>query len=278
MSSQSHNPLGQPTEYPQRYQPDLLVSIPRAENRSHLGLEADALPFQGADIWNAFEVSALDTRGKPLSFCGRLVFPAESENLVESKSLKLYLNSLNQEKVASRQQLMATLSKDLSVAAGSQVEVSLIYPHEMPMPEMPAGQCLDELAIQTDVYEVSPELLQPDNDALFEEVTEEVLFTNLFRSNCPITNQPDWATVTVCYRGRKIPGEALLKYLVSYLQHNDYHENCVERIFCDLMAAFSPQGLTVEANFLRRGGLDINPVRTTDTGLNYLAYPRYMRQ
>jgi len=272
------NPLGKPTVYPATYAPELLVPIPRADNRAALGLSADTLPFQGADIWNAYEISCLDSGGKPVSLCGRVVFPADSECLVESKSLKLYLNSFNQERVETIGQLVKTISKDLSGVAGAQVDVSLLMPNDMPMPEMPSGQCIDQLDIETDCYEVEPALLAVNSDVLFEEITEEVLYTHLFRSNCPITNQPDWATLTVCYRGRRIPAENLLKYVVSYRQHNDYHENCVERIFCDLKAAFKPQALTVEANFLRRGGLDINPVRTTESGLDYLAFPRYVRQ
>jgi 7-cyano-7-deazaguanine reductase len=272
------NPLGKAAVYPQHYQPQLLVRLSRQDNRQLLGIDGNDLPFQGADVWNAWEISCLDQRGKPLAFVGRFVFPAESECLVESKSLKLYLNSLNQEHMATPDDLVATLGRDLSAAAGGNVAISLLRPDAVDMPDMPAGICLDELDIATDVYEVSRALLESKSDALFEEVTEEVLYTHLFRSNCPITNQPDWATLTVCYRGRKIPGELLLKYLVSYRRHNDYHENCVERIFCDLMAVFNPQSLTVEANFLRRGGLDINPVRTTETGLNYLAFPRYSRQ
>ena len=272
------NPLGKSTEYPDHYQPDLLARIARRANRQLLGLTGNELPFRGADIWNAYEVSCLDSHGKPLVFIGRFIFPAESEYLVESKSLKLYLNSLNQEKVVSPAQLAETIARDLSRAAGSQVEVTLSSPDAIPMPDLPAGQCLDALDIGMDTYEVSRRLLEEGGDSLYEEITEEVLYTNLFRSNCPITNQPDWATVTLCYRGRKIPEASLLKYLVSYRRHNDYHENCVERIFCDLKAVFEPRALTVEANFLRRGGLDINPVRTTEKDLNYQGFPRYIRQ
>jgi 7-cyano-7-deazaguanine reductase len=272
------NPLGKPTVYPQHYQPELLVSIPRQENRTALGVADDKLPFRGADIWNAYEISCLNHKGKPQIFIGRFIFAITSPNLVESKSLKLYLNSLNQSRFDSLSQLAETIHSDLCGASGSNVEVSLQLPSDIIMPDLPAGVCLDELDISADEFEANKALLMVTDDSLFEEVTDEVLFSNLFRSNCPITNQPDWATVTICYQGRKIPHKALLKYLVSYRQHNDYHENCVERIFCDLMEIYSPQSLTVEANFLRRGGLDINPVRTTETGLNYQAFPRYTRQ
>lgn len=272
------NPLGQPTAYPVYYQPELLTRIPRAENRNVLGVSTNDLPFKGADIWNAYEVSCLNKKGKPMAFLGRFLFPVESANLVESKSLKLYLNSLNQERFDNAVKLAETISKDLTNAAGDTVEVSICSPDKIGLPDMPAGICLDEMDIQIDEFKVSRDILKVSDDVQFEEITDEILFTNLFRSNCPITNQPDWATVTVCYHGRKIPHEALLKYLVSYRQHNDYHENCVERIFCDLLTTFNPMALTVEANFLRRGGLDINPVRTTESGLDYLAFPRYIRQ
>ncbi|MFT5321634.1 MAG: 7-cyano-7-deazaguanine reductase [Pseudohongiellaceae bacterium] len=272
------NPLGSSTRYPQNYQPKLLHKIPRLDNRTTLGIADKNLPFSGADIWNAYELSCLDKLGKPQIFLGRFVFPADTPNLIESKSLKLYLNSLNQEKFDSVDKLKHTIQADLSQVAGGSVLVILQTPEELAIPELPAGICLDDLDVEINDFTVNPELLRTTDESLFDEITDEVLFTNLFRSNCPITNQPDWATITVCYHGKKIPHQYLLKYLVSYRQHNDYHENCVERIFCDLVAAFSPLSLTVEANFLRRGGLDINPVRTTESGLNYQAFPRYLRQ
>ena len=272
------NPLGKATDYPRQYDPSLLVAIPRQENRQALGLSADNLPFSGADIWNAYELSCLDARGKPMVFMGRFIFPAASSNLVESKSLKLYLNSLNQERFADPERYAETISRDLERVSGAAVEVLIADLRAVGLPEQPAGTCLDDLELEIDAFEVNSNLLMPASEALFEEITDEVLYTILFRSNCPITNQPDWATVTVCYHGRRIPGEALLKYLVSYRLHNDYHENCIERIFCDLAAVYKPISLTVEANFLRRGGLDINPVRSTEQGLNFPAFPRFNRQ
>ena len=270
--------LGKPTSYPKHYEPELLTIIPRVENRSLLGISEQSLPFEGADIWNAYEISCLDKQGKPLVFIGRFLFPADSPNLVESKSLKLYLNSLNLERISSRVELIKKITSDLSKAAGSAIEVIIQAPSEVSMPELPAGVCLDELEVPINVFHVNKELLNVPGEELYEEIIDEILFTNLFRSNCPVTNQPDWATVTVCYQGKKIPHHALLKYLVSYREDNDYHENCVERIFCDLMDVFNPRVLTVEANFLRRGGLDINPIRSTESGFNYLDFPRLVRQ
>lgn len=272
------NPLGKPTSYPSEYRPELLVGIARAGNRHALDITGEDLPFQGADVWNAYELSCLDSRGKPRMYQGRFIFPATSPCLVESKSLKLYLNSLNMSKMDSLAHLAETIRDDLSAVAGQPVAVMLVDPADAAMPELPAGESLDALDVEISQYQVSRDLLRAGEEPLFAEITDEVLFTNLFRSNCPITNQPDWATVTVCYHGRRIPRDKLLKYLVSYRQHNDYHENCIERIFCDLMAVFTPMSLTVEGNFLRRGGLDINPVRTTEATLNFPAFPRHVRQ
>ncbi len=274
----AENSLGKSTVYPDKYQPELLVGIPRQDNRRILGISDDELPFTGADIWNAYEISCLDVLGRPRNFIGRFIFPVQSECLIESKSLKLYLNSLNQDCFESAQALSETICNDLSDIVQCSVEVGLELPGDVSLPELPAGTCLDDLQLEIQDYQVSAELLKSSNELLYEEIVEEVLYTNLFRSNCPITNQPDWATVTICYHGKRIPRENLLKYLVSYRQHNDYHENCVERIFCDLKGTYMPQSLTVEANFLRRGGLDINPVRTTESALNYQAFPRYIRQ
>jgi 7-cyano-7-deazaguanine reductase len=271
-------PLGKKTIYPEKYQPDLLVGIPRSENRQILGITTEVLPFEGADVWNAYELSYLNTQGKPITLHGRFVFPAGSNKLVESKSLKLYLNSLNQEYFESDEHFASIIHGDLSRAADQLVGIFVFQLNEMSMPEYPSGTCLDDQKLDITDYSISKSLLKETSDTLFEELTEEILYTNLFRSNCPVTNQPDWATVTVCYQGKKIPHDVLLKYLISYRQHNDYHENCVERIFCDLKDVFDPQSLTVEANFLRRGGLDINPIRSTEKNLNYQAFPRFIRQ
>jgi len=272
------NPLGKTIATPERYAPEVLVAIPRSDNRSALSIDDEDLPFHGADVWNAYELSCLDPKGKPVSLVGRLIIPADSENLVESKSMKLYFNSLNMESYAGLEDITTTIREDLSEVAGAPVEVMLSLSNNLPIPDLPAGACLDELDLEMNDYTLSVDHLALNEEAPFVEITEEVLYTNLFRSNCPITNQPDWATVTISYHGRKFTHEAVLKYLVSYRQHNDYHENCIERIFRDLKNAYEPQSLTVEANFLRRGGLDINPIRTTEPSLNYAAFPRYIRQ
>jgi 7-cyano-7-deazaguanine reductase len=273
-------PLGKHLAYPEHYDPSLLAPIPRAENRLVLGIQMDALPFCGADIWNAFELSWLDLHGKPLVARGRFIFPCQSPCLVESKSLKLYLNSLNQHAFADINGARACIKQDLSVAAGAEVEVLLQdFSGMQEMLDAPTGICLDQLDVVCDQYEVDADLLRlAQSDAAFEQLVDEVLYTDLFRSRCPVTGQPDWATLTVCYQGPQIEQASLLRYLVSYRLHNDFHENCVERIFCDIKARCRPNSLSVEANFLRRGGLDINPVRATSEMMDYVLFPRYNRQ
>jgi 7-cyano-7-deazaguanine reductase len=272
------NPLGKAIATPDRYAPEILLPIPRADNRGILGIDEKNLPFHGADVWNAYELSCLDPKGKPVAMVGRLILPADSPCIVESKSMKLYFNSLNMESYNGLEAITGIIRKDLSEAAGAPVEVMLALSQNLPLPDQPTGVCLDDQDMEVRHYTLDVSILAEAPDAPFVEVTEEVLYTNAFRSNCPITNQPDWATVTISYHGRKLPHAEVLEYLVSYRQHNDYHENCVERIFRDLMAAFEPQSLTVEANFLRRGGLDINPIRTTESALNFAAFPRFNRQ
>jgi 7-cyano-7-deazaguanine reductase len=274
------NPLGKQLPYPEQYDPQLLLPIVRTENRTKLGVEANVLPFCGADVWNAFELSWLDTAGKPQVARGRFIFPCTSPALIESKSLKLYLNSLNQHCFDSIDAVQACIAADLAQTAGAEVQV-LVQPFAgmQEILDVPTGISLDTLDIACEVYQPDPALLQPaDNNTLFEGLVDEVLYTDLFRSRCPLTGQPDWATVTVCYSGPQIDHAALLRYLVSYRLHNDYHENCVERIFCDILRQCRPQSLSVEANFLRRGGLDINPVRATGEMMDYVLFPRYNRQ
>jgi 7-cyano-7-deazaguanine reductase len=273
------NPLGQQVDYPRSYDPGQLVPLSRAENRGLLGLGGD-LPFTGADVWNAYELSWLDLQGLPQVARGRFIFRCDSPNLIESKSLKLYLNSLNQHRFADRDAATATIQADLSAAAGADVQV-VIQPFRgmKEILEAPEGTCLDALEVACDHYEVEPALLRTASaGGQFDEIVEELLYTDLFRSLCPVTGQPDWATVVICYQGARIDHAALLQYLVSFREHRDYHENCVERIFCDLQQYCRPQSLSVEANFLRRGGLDINPVRASSDSINCMLLPRYNRQ
>jgi 7-cyano-7-deazaguanine reductase len=274
------NPLGKAVPYPEHYDPGLLLPIARADNRRTLGIDPDHLPFEGADVWNAYELSWLDANGMPRVARGRFIFPCESPNLVESKSLKLYLNSLNQHRFDSANAAAECIHLDLSRAAGADVNV-MVQPFGgmQEILDAPTGIHLDAQSVDCNRYDVDAGLLQlAGAGEAFDAIVDEVLYTDLFRSRCPMTGQPDWATVTVCYQGPRIDHASLLRYFVSYRLHHDYHENCVERIYRDIMARCRPQSLSVEANFLRRGGLDINPVRASAEMMDYALFPRYNRQ
>ena len=251
--------LGQSVAFPSAYDAALLFPIPRTDARAKLGLD-EALPFVGVDLWNAYELSWLDARGKPQVALAEFRVPATSPNLVESKSFKLYLNSFAQERLANADALRAILIADLSGAAGAPVSVSLIAPtspQAFPVSVLP-GELIDSVAITIEHYgPPAPELLKSDA----AETVDETLVSHLFRSNCPVTGQPDWASLQIAYTGPRIDRAALLRYLVSFRTHSDFHEACVERIFLDLRARCAPLKLSVYARFTRRGGLDINPFR-----------------
>lgn len=252
-------PLGRDSAYPEHYDAGLLYPIARAANRAPLGIRDDALPFEGEDEWHAFEVSWLDARGKPLVAVARFRLPATSPNLIESKSWKLYLNSFNQSRFDSRERVLETLERDLSAAAGAPVVTELLgVDDERLAPQHLPGECIDDLDVEIHDYTPNPELL-----AVGETVIEETLHSHLLKSNCPVTGQPDWGSVMIRYRGPRLDREGLLKYLVSYRQHQDFHEHCVEHIFTDLMARARPERLLVLARYVRRGGLDISPWRGT---------------
>ncbi len=254
------SPLGRAVAYACHYAPELLFPIARQEKRSELGIAADALPFTGFDLWNAYELSWLNPKGKPVAALGRFRFPADSPRLVESKSLKLYLNSFNQSRFAGAAEVTAAISRDLSHAAGGQVDVSIETLEDRPERRLgyPEGILLDTLDIEADCYSPAPSLLSAPG----QEVSE-TLYSHLLKSNCLVTGQPDWAMVVVRYTGPAIVREGLLKYFISFRQHNEFHEQCVERIFCDVMARCRPKSLAVWARYTRRGGLDINPFRAT---------------
>lgn len=255
------SPLGKPTEYRATYAPELLYPIPRQLKRDELGLSGTALPFVGEDLWNAYELSWLNAKGKPLVAVATFRVPADSPNLVESKSLKLYLNSFNQTAFAEVAAVEAALVSDLSAAAGAPVAVQIALLNEQPRALIgyPEGVLLDDLDIACDRYQPAPELLATTTGA---EV-EETLYSHLLKSNCLVTGQPDWAMVVIRYRGRPIDRAGLLRYIVSFREHNEFHEQCVERIFCDIRRQCAPAALAVHARYTRRGGLDINPFRST---------------
>ncbi len=259
------SPLGQPVAYRDTYAPELLFPIDRQLKRDELGMAAAALPFVGADLWNAYELSWLNLRGKPVVALARFEVPADSPQLVESKSLKLYLNAFNQSRFDSAEAVAATIRRDLSAAAGAPVvvEVAPLGASSARSFGLPAGACLDELDIDIDTYQPAPQFLRAGREG--EEV-EETLYSHLLKSNCLVTGQPDWGMVAVRYRGAAIDRAGLLRYIVSFRGHNEFHEQCVERIFCDIMARCAPRELLVWARYTRRGGLDINPWRATPGG------------
>ncbi|WP_167140936.1 NADPH-dependent 7-cyano-7-deazaguanine reductase QueF [Pseudomonas sp. OTU750018] len=256
------SPLGKSSEYIATYTPSLLFPIPRAAKWAELGLSAETLPYQGVDFWNCFELSWLLPSGKPVVAMGEFAIPADSPNIIESKSFKLYLNSLNQSVFTSADELVTVLVQDLSAAAGKPVGVRVRSLAEVTADGVQAapGICIDELDVAISNYaQPQPELLRCDA----ARVVEESLHSHLLKSNCPVTGQPDWGTLVVEYRGLALDHASLLAYLVSFRQHADFHEQCVERIFLDLQRLLKPEHLTVYARYVRRGGLDINPYRSS---------------
>ncbi len=254
-------PLGKTTEYRSEYDPQLLCPFPRQVKRDVIGVTG-SLPFSGYDIWNAYEISWLNLKGKPIVAMGEFHFPCESPNLIESKSFKLYLNSFNQSRFADFSVVEEQMQTDLSAAAGAPVRIRLLNSDSFAGEQIQRlpGECLDGLEIEITEYSLDPSLLENGADPA-QPVTES-LHSHLLKSNCLVTNQPDWGSVLIRYCGGKIDREALLRYLVSFRQHNEFHEQCVERIFVDLLRYCQPQQLTVYARYTRRGGLDINPFRS----------------
>jgi 7-cyano-7-deazaguanine reductase len=251
-------PLGRHVAYPHGYDAALLYPIARAQGRAALGLSGDsALPFVGIDRWHAYELSWLDPRGKPMVATLTLSMPADTPNLVESKSLKLYLNSFNASRFDDAAAVRARIADDLSRAAGGTVAVA---------DGVPAWRH-DEDAVLLDVLDIAIDDYGPPNPGFLHgdsgDIAAETLRSDLLKSNCPVTGQPDWAGLRIAYRGPRIDRADLLRYLVSFREHAEFHEQCVERIFVDLMARCRPHSLSVEARYTRRGGLDINPWRAT---------------
>jgi len=257
------SPLGKQSSYVNVYAPKLLFPISRQIKRDELGLKAK-MPFIGVDVWNAYEISWLNPKKKPQIAIGEFLFLASSPNIIESKSFKLYLNSFNQTVFESIEHVEKVLEDDLSKAAGEIVGVKLILPVNFSSCQIGdfEGTCLDDLDIEMDEFEINANLLTTTN----EEVNE-ILYSNLLKSNCLVTGQPDWGSICISYEGLKINPEGLLKYIVSFRNHNEFHEQCIERIFNDLMKYCKPDSLTVYGRYTRRGGLDINPFRSTETSL-----------
>lgn len=260
-----HSPLGKSSEYLSQYSPELLFPIARTAKWAELGLHAGNLPYHGVDLWNCYELSWLLPSGKPVVAVGEFRIPADSPNIIESKSFKLYLNSLNQTPFASTGQLEQVLARDLSACAGAAVGVRLRSLDEIAAEGVARspGVCIDGLEISVSHYDrPQPELLRCDTSA----PVAECLHSHLLKSNCPVTGQPDWGSLVVDYQGAQLDHARFLAYLVSFRQHADFHEQCVERIFLDLQRLLKPSRLTVYARYVRRGGLDINPWRSLHVG------------
>ena len=257
MNTSRDSLLGRETGYPQTYDPSLLFPIARSTGRNAIGI-GDPVPFIGHDRWHAYELGWLDARGKPHVGTATIVVPCDSPSLIESKSLKLYLNSLNEHRFDDHDIALQTIAADLSRTAGARVAVH----SGLPLFVMPGEHdiCIDELDISIDDYgPPDARHLLADDDA----TVDEHLHSQLLKSNCPVTAQPDWASLHLHYRGPRIDRGGLLRYLLSFRNHAEFHEQCVERIFIDVLRRCRPQQLSVHARYTRRGGLDINPWRAT---------------
>ena len=252
--------LGRAVAYQDHYDPKLLFAIDRQRARTEINVPTP-LPFFGADIWNAYELSWLTPRGKPQIALATFIVPADSPNIIESKSFKLYLGSFAQTPYESTELLLETIKQDVSAVCGAQVQVKLTQPFEfgkLVLDEF-SGTSLDRLDLDTDIYHPDPSLLKADHD---QAPVDETLVSDVLKSNCPVTGQPDWGSVQIRYVGPPIDHAGLLRYIISYRSHTGFHEQCVERIFMDILHACSPLKLAVYARYTRRGGLDINPFRT----------------
>ena len=257
MKDIKNSQLGKKTTGCTQYSPQLLFPLARANKRELLGI-GQSLPFQGVDIWHAYEVSWLNNNGKPQIALAEFIIPCDSPNLIESKSFKLYLNSFHLAKFSSAAMVAKTIEHDISKALEKAATVKLILPtdfEKLQLQQLP-GINIDHHDVKIDTYQPEPMLLTVEGTP-----TCETLISNLLKSNCPITDQPDWACLQIYYRGNKINEKNLLKYIISFRQYNEFHEQCVERIFTDIMHYCTPKQLSVFACYTRRGGLDINPFR-----------------
>ncbi|MDF1677490.1 MAG: NADPH-dependent 7-cyano-7-deazaguanine reductase QueF [Legionellaceae bacterium] len=260
--TEQYGELGQASSCDNTYNPKRLFAIPREPKRAQLQLDSVSLPFSGVDIWNHYEVSWLNPKGKPCVAMARIMYDCTSPYLIESKSLKLYFNALNHTQFDSAAALEVCIAKDLSACLKTDVSVQIIALHDadarIAAPQF-EGELVDGLDIACTVYDVDATLLTVEAD-----VVDAVLCSDLLRSNCPVTNQPDWGSVQVCYTGPRIVPSSFLKYVVSFRNHQGFHEQCIEQMFIDILKYCSPERLTVYGRYTRRGGIDINPYRSTE--------------
>ena len=271
--SYTSSPLGKKSAYIDQYDPTLLFAIERNRKRAEIGINSQ-LPFYGYDLWNAYEISWLNNRGKPMVALAEWIVPADSTHLIESKSLKLYFNSFNQTIFSGEKAVIAAMRQDLSAAANAPVSIKL---HSVESPgefQTMSGVCIDDLDVLIDTYQPQPDFLVVDSK---EQIVTETVYSHLLKSNCLVTNQPDWGSIQIEYRGFQINHAGLLQYLVSLRNHHEFHEQCVERIFMNILTRCQPQELSVYARYSRRGGLDINPYRSTNSSF-VVQNPRLIRQ
>ncbi len=276
MAHAGQSELGKKADYDSEYNPDRLFPIKRQLNRDDIGVDSHDLPFHGVDIWNHYEVSWLNQKGKPVVALAEICYDCASHSIIESKSLKLYFNSFNNHRFDGRDQVQAIIAKDLSDRLGVTVSVVLRSTNEPVLADTVVqwrGESIDECDVTCDTYTVKADYLVAS-----DEMVEEVLLSDLLKSNCLVTNQPDWASVKIAYKGKRINREGLLKYIVSLRNHNEFHEQCVERIFVDIMKYCQPEALTVYARYTRRGGIDINPYRSTNPAIPTDLNQRLVRQ
>ena len=272
----NENPLGRATEIPTKVAPEILYPIKRSTARDKSGIKEPFL-FLGQDVWNCYELSWLDLNGKPVAATCRISYDCHSSAIVESKSLKLYLYSFNMERFTSTDQVAQTITRDLRLVIQSDSVEVVVYPliqHTDLIASHTTGICIDELPATSTVYTPDAKLLFIDQEKV---AVSELLYSNVFRSLCPVTAQPDWGTITVQYQGTRINHQSLLSYLISYRAHQGFHEDCCERIFTDILDQCAPHSLSVMCSFLRRGGIDINPIRSTPQ-CTPLSYMRTVRQ
>ena len=267
MSTPEQSQLGKPSAYADQYDASLLFPLPRATKRTEIGIGSQ-LPFFGADLWTGYELSWLNLRGKPQVALAHFTIPCETPHIIESKSFKLYLNSFNNSRFASADEVLARLRADVSEAVWRGAEHSATVGVRLVLPEAFATQKvqelqgleLDRLDVECTDYQPRPELLRADTET---PPISETLVSHLLKSNCLVTGQPDWGSVQIAYTGPAIDQERLLQYIVSFRNHTEFHEQCVERMFTDIWRQCQPVKLSVYARYTRRGGLDINPFRTS---------------
>lgn len=273
--SPEQSELGKKAQYDANYNPDKLFPIPRKAKRDEIGLAND-LPFYGLDLWNHYEVSWLNPKGKPMVAIAEIIYPCESPNIIESKSMKLYFNSFNNTKCESVASVKEVMQRDMSERIGAEVTVNIYLLSELKEVDFAVrlnGTYIDDLDVECDTYQTTPEFL-----CVEDEVAEETLCTDLLKSNCLVTHQPDWCSVEVTYKGKKINREGLLKYIVSFRNHNEFHEQCIEKIFVHIMERCQPEELTINGRSTRRGGLDINSFRSTKPLTGSVTNTRLCRQ